>query len=81
MAGLYRLRSRNYHRSLLSKPVGEDFFELRHIGELNTRVLYFFMKGQRISLVHVNKKKTRVLFEDQLRDSACATRFKEAGEA
>lgn len=61
MAGLYRLRSRNYHRSLLSKPVGEDFFELRHIGELNTRVLYFFMKGQRISLVHVNKKKTRVL--------------------
>lgn len=61
MAGLCSLRSRNYHRPTLSNPVDDDFFELRHIGKLNTRVLYFFMKGQGIILVHVNKKKMRVL--------------------
>jgi hypothetical protein len=45
MAGLAKLRNRQYHRPPLSKPVGEDLFEMRHVGKLNTRVLYFFYKG------------------------------------
>jgi len=61
MAGLARLRSSTYHRPPLSKPIGDDLFELRHVGKLNTRILYFFMKGRRIILVHGTRKKTRVL--------------------
>jgi phage-related protein len=61
LAGLARLRSGKYHRPPLSKPVGDDLFELRHVGKVNTRVLYFFMKGRRIILVHGIRKKTRAL--------------------
>ena len=61
LAGLAKLRNREYHRPPLSKSIGEDLFELRHVGKLNTRVLYFFMKGQRIILVHGIRKKTRAL--------------------
>ena len=63
MAGLAKLRNRSYHRPPLSKPIGDDLFELRHVGKLNTRILYFFMKGQRIILVHGIRKKTRALSE------------------
>lgn len=52
LAGLAKLRNRQYHRSPLSKPLGQGLFELRHVGKLNTRVLYFFMPGRRIVLVH-----------------------------
>ena len=52
LAGLAKLRQRDYHRPPLSKPIGEELFELRHIGKLNTRVIYFFMKGRRIIAVH-----------------------------
>lgn len=52
MAGLAKLRNRQYHRPPLSKAIGDDLFELRHVGKLNTRVLYFFMKGRRIVAVH-----------------------------
>jgi hypothetical protein len=48
MAGLAKLRNRQYHRPPLSKPIDEDLFEMRHVGKLNTRVLYFFAKGQRM---------------------------------
>ena len=61
LAGLAKLRNREYHRPPLSKSIGEDLFELRHVGKLNTRVLYFFMKDQRIILVHGFRKKTRAL--------------------
>ena len=61
MAGLAKLRNRNYHRPPLSKNVGDDLFELRHVGKLNTRLLYFFMKGRRIILLHGIRKKTRAL--------------------
>ena len=61
LAGLERLRNRAYHKPPLSKPVGDDLFEFRHVGKLNTRVLYFFMKGPRIILVHGIRKKTRTL--------------------
>jgi phage-related protein len=59
MAGLAKLRDRLYHRPPLSKPVGNDLFELRHVGKLNTRVLYFFMKGHRIVVIHGIRHKGR----------------------
>jgi putative component of toxin-antitoxin plasmid stabilization module len=52
LAGLAKLRNRQYHRAPLSKPVGNGLFELRHVGKLNTRVLYFFTRGRRIIAVH-----------------------------
>jgi putative component of toxin-antitoxin plasmid stabilization module len=52
VAGLAKLRRRQCHRPPLSKPVGDDLFELRHIGKLNTRIIYFFMQGRRIVAVH-----------------------------
>jgi phage-related protein len=61
LAGLAKLRNSEYHRPPLSKPIGDDLFELRHVGKLNTRVLYFFVKGRRIILVHGLRKKTRAL--------------------
>ena len=61
LAGLAKLRNREYHSPPLSKNVGDDLFELRHVGKLNTRLLYFFMKGRRIILLHGIRKKTRAL--------------------
>ena len=61
LAGLARLRNRDYHRPPLSKPIGNDLYELRHVGKLNTRIIYFFMEGQRIILVHGVRKKARLL--------------------
>ena len=51
-AGLEKLRNRQYHREPLSKALGDGMFELRHVGKLNTRVLWFFVKGRRIIAVH-----------------------------
>jgi len=48
VAGLAKLRNSQYHREPLSKSIGDGLFELRHVGKLNTRVLWFFMKGRRI---------------------------------
>ena len=59
MAGLAKLRNRQYHRPPLSKPIGDDFFELRHVGKLNTRMLYFFMKDRRIIVVHGIRSKAK----------------------
>jgi phage-related protein len=52
IAGLAKLRNRLYHREPLSKSLGEGLFELRHVGKLNTRVLWFFVKNRRIVAVH-----------------------------
>ena len=52
LSGLAKLRNPKYHREPLSKALGEGLFELRHVGKLNTRVLWFFMKGRRIVAVH-----------------------------
>jgi phage-related protein len=52
LAGLAKLRNRQYHREPLCKSVGDGLYELRHVGKLNTRVLWFFMRGRRIVLVH-----------------------------
>jgi phage-related protein len=51
-AGLAKLRSRQAHREPLTKAPGDGLFELRHVGKLNTQVLWFFMKGRRIVAVH-----------------------------
>ena len=61
MAGLARLRDRRYHRPPLSKSIGDDLFEMRHLGKLNTRVLYFFARGQKIILVNgIRNKATKI---------------------
>jgi len=39
MAGLAKLRNRQYHREPLSKALGRGLFELRHVGKLNTRII------------------------------------------
>ena len=58
-AGLEKLRHRQYHREPLTKALNDGLFELRHVGKLNTRVLWFFMKGRRIIAVHGIRNKGR----------------------
>lgn len=59
LAGLTKLRNRQYHREPLCKSLGDGMFEMRHVGKLNTRVLWFFMKGKRIVAVHGIRNKGR----------------------
>ncbi len=59
MAGIAKLKNSVYHRPPLSKPIGNELFELRHVGKLNTRVLYFFAKGKRIIAVHGIRNKAK----------------------
>ena len=35
VAGLAKLRNRQYHREPLSRAIGDGLFELRHVGKLN----------------------------------------------
>ena len=67
LAGLAKLRNRQYHRELLSKSLGEGLFELRHVGKLNTRVLWFFAKGRRIVAVHGTRNKGQRLLPRDIR--------------
>jgi phage-related protein len=69
MAGLAKLRNRLYHREPLSKSIGGGLFELRHVGKLNTRILWFFVKGRRIIAVHAIRNKARSI---ALRDRQAA---------
>ncbi|MDQ1335152.1 MAG: hypothetical protein QG552_2102 [Thermodesulfobacteriota bacterium] len=59
MAGMDKLRNRDYHKPPLSKPIGDNLFELRHVGKLNSRMLYFFSKGKRIIILHGVRNKAR----------------------
>jgi len=59
LAGLDKLKLREYHRPPLSKSIGDGLYELRHVGRLNTRIFYFFAHGKRILLVHGILKKGR----------------------
>jgi len=52
VAGLAKLRNRQYHREPLSKALGDGLFELRYVGKLNTRIIWFFMKNRRIVALH-----------------------------
>ena len=67
VAGLAKLRQRQYHREPLSKSLGEGLLELRHVGKLNTRVLWFFMKNRRIIAVHGIRNKGQAVPERDLR--------------
>ena len=61
MAGLVKLRNRAYHREPLAKALADGLFELRHVGKLNTRILWFFVKGRRIIAVHAIRNKGQSL--------------------
>ena len=75
VAGLAKLRNRRYHREPLTKALGGGLFELRHVGKLNTRVLWFFVKGRRIIAVHGIRNKGQAMpardldtAQDRMRD-------------
>ncbi len=61
LRGLAKLRNRQSHREPLCKALGVGLFELRHVGKLNTRVLWFFMKGRRIIAAHGIRNKGRAI--------------------
>ena len=61
LRGLAKLRDRQNHREPLSKALGDGLFELRHVGKLNTRVMWFFVKGHRIIAVHGIRNKGRAI--------------------
>lgn len=61
MSGLVKLRNHRYHREPLTKALGDGLFELRHVGKLNTRVLWFFMKDRRIVAVHGIRNKGQTI--------------------
>jgi len=61
LRGLASLRNRQYHREPLCKAIGHGLFELRHVGKLNTRVLWFFVKGRRIIAVHGIRNKGQAI--------------------
>ena len=53
--------SRSANRSVTA------YNELRHVGKLNTRVLWFFMKGRRIIAVHGVRNKGQAIAKSDLR--------------
>ena len=61
LRGLAKLRDRQNHREPLTKALGDGLYELRHVGKLNTRVLWFFMKGRRIIAVHGIRNKGQAI--------------------
>jgi phage-related protein len=61
LRGLAKLRDSQNHREPLSRALGEGLYELRHAGKLNTRVLWFFLKGRRIVAVHGIRNKGQAL--------------------
>ena len=61
MRGLAKLRNRQYHREPLSKALNDGLFELRHVSRLNTRVMWFFVKGRRIIAVHGIRNKGQAI--------------------
>ena len=61
LAGLAKLRNRQHHREPLTKALGGGLYELRHVGKLNTRVLWFFLRGRRIVAVHGIRNKGQAI--------------------
>ena len=61
VAGLAKLRNRQYHREPLSRSLGAGLFELRHVGKLNTRILWFFMENRRIVALHAIRNKGQAI--------------------
>lgn len=67
IAGLVKLRSRQYHREPLCKALGNALFELRHVGKLNTRILWFYVKNRRIVAVHGLRNKGQAIPAHELK--------------
>ena len=75
LRGMAKLRDSQNHRAPLSKALGDGLFELRHVGKLNSRVLWFFVKGRRIIAVHGIRDKGQAIpardldtAQDRMRD-------------
>ena len=75
LRGLAKLRNRQSHHEPLSKALGDGLFELRHVGKLNTRILWFFVKDRRIIAVHGIRNKGQTISardldaaQDRMRD-------------
>ncbi len=66
MAGLTKLQSRHYHRPPLSKHIGDDLFELRHVGKLNSPCTVFFYEGKEDHCFACDSKQSN---EDSLKRS------------
>ncbi len=59
VAGLNKLRCREFHRPPLCEPLGGGLFELRVGRKDIARAAWFFQKGQRIVVVRCFVKKSR----------------------
>ena len=59
--GLENRPARDNTAAPRSKAVGNGLFELRHVGKLNTRVLWFFVKDRRIIAVHGLRNKSQAI--------------------
>ena len=70
IAGLAKLRNRQYHREPLSKALGNGLFEMRHVGKLNTRIIWFFMKNRRIVALHGIRNKGQPIAKRDLQTAA-----------
>ncbi len=59
VAGLNKLRHRDYHRPPLCQPLGGGLFELRVGHKDIARAAWFFRAGQQIIVVHCFVKKSQ----------------------
>jgi phage-related protein len=59
VAGLSKLRRREYHRPPLCKPLGSGLFELRVGRKDIARAVWFFQAGQRLVVVRCWVKKSQ----------------------
>jgi|SRR3989338_6292013 len=68
IAGLNKLKHKQYHKEPLSKSLGCSLWELRIKSENNIlRVIYTFEPGRRIYLLHGFIKKTQKIPEKELK--------------
>ena len=61
IAGWQNCAIANITGSRYPRRLSDGLFELRHVGKLNTRVLWFFMKGRRIVLLHGIRNKGQAI--------------------
>lgn len=66
MRGLDKLRNRDFHREPLCKTLGDGLCELRHVGKLNVRIIWFYVKGQKIIVVHGVRNKAQAFLSQDL---------------
>ena len=66
VAGLNKLRRREYHRPPLCKPLGSGLFELRVGRKDIARAAWFFQAGQHIVVVRCLVKKSQKMPQSEL---------------